>query len=45
MMCQQCGKKPATHYCSGCGKWICDSALCAAKSAVQTLQKKIAGLK
>ena len=28
---------PATHYCSGCGHYICSSAACIAKSVAATL--------
>jgi hypothetical protein len=45
MTCQQCGKRPATHFCTGCGKWICDSPVCAARSAVDTLKAKVSVLK
>jgi len=31
--CGWCGKNDATHFCKGCGKWICDSALCVARGA------------
>lgn len=34
--CFWCGK-PATHYCTGCGHWICDSLTCRFKSVAQTL--------
>jgi len=30
--CAWCGK-PATHFCSDCGKYICDKWICKAKSA------------
>lgn len=34
--CAWCGA-PATHYCSGCGKCICGSASCRAKSVASML--------
>lgn len=34
--CAYCGD-PATHFCSGCGNWICDRVLCNAKGAAKTL--------
>lgn len=35
-MCQwHCGKR-ATHFCYGCGKWICDGVMCNLKSAANT---------
>ena len=30
--CAYCGLS-ATHFCSGCGKWVCDKMSCAAKGA------------
>lgn len=36
MFCGYCGA-PATHFCSGCGKWICDRFLCNAKGAAVAL--------
>lgn len=35
-MCAYCGDR-ATHFCSGCGNWICDRALCVIKGAAKTL--------
>ena len=38
--CYWCGGW-ATHYCSACGKWICDAAVCALKSAGEAAKLKI----
>ncbi len=43
MKCQQCGTNEATHYCSGCGKWICDGPACAMKSAAESLLRNPSG--
>lgn len=34
--CGYCGA-PATHFCDGCGQWVCDRFLCNAKGAAKTL--------
>lgn len=31
--CEYCKLKLATHYCYGCGKYICNSPACIAKGA------------
>ncbi len=33
-----CGRM-ATHYCYGCGKWVCSHPLCVAKSALSALKR------
>lgn len=41
--CAWCGE-PATHYCTGCGKWICNKPSCianSAASAVNNLTRRI----
>ncbi len=30
--CERCGAI-ATHFCTSCGKWLCDSTLCKTVSA------------
>jgi hypothetical protein len=39
--CAWCGL-PATHFCSACGKWICDAFLCKAKSTALALGIRVA---
>jgi len=34
--CAYCGLA-ATHFCSGCGKWVCDKGICASKAAVSAI--------
>lgn len=36
-----CGRI-ATHFCSGCGKWICSSPGCLAKSTAAAVRKAAA---
>ena len=37
MNCEICGA-PATHLCTGCGKYLCDSIACAAKGAASAIR-------
>lgn len=41
--CAYCGRQ-ATHFCTGCGNWVCDGALCAARAAAKTLQVRVLGM-
>lgn len=34
--CAYCGGI-ATHYCNGCGNWVCNSAWCNARAVAATL--------
>ncbi len=34
--CGYCGQ-PSTHFCTGCGSWVCDRFLCTAKAAAKAL--------
>ena len=40
MKCYWCGDD-ATHYCTGCGKYVCDKWLCKTKSIAATLGVKV----
>lgn len=33
MMCEVCRNAKATHFCTGCRKWLCDGFMCNLKSA------------
>lgn len=40
--CEWCGE-PATHFCTGCGKWVCDALACGLKSTIAAGKKRILG--
>jgi hypothetical protein len=45
MICEYCQVRQATHYCSTCKHWLCDSPACkaaAAKAAVMRPIKAVA---
>jgi hypothetical protein len=45
MICEYCRKNQATHFCSTCGHWVCNSPLCELRAGAKGLQngaKKIA---
>ena len=35
-VCGYCGRD-STHFCDGCGKYICDRVVCVAKGAARSL--------
>jgi hypothetical protein len=36
--CEICGA-PATHFCRGCGKWLCDKMSCNTRAAAAAVVK------
>lgn len=40
MICDYCKNRPATHFCSGCGHWVCSSPLCLFKAAAAAIAGK-----
>jgi hypothetical protein len=41
--CYWCGA-PATHFCPGCGKWICDAYACGLKSVSAVVREALTGM-
>ena len=31
-LCEYCSRNRATHYCSNCGHWVCNSPACEARA-------------
>lgn len=44
MLCEYCFKRAATHFCTGCGHWVCDDKLCNARAGAKTLLSKALGM-
>lgn len=43
-VCEYCQVRNATHFCSGCGKWVCDDARCMSRAAIKTIKAKVASI-
>ncbi len=41
MICEYCNIREATHFCSGCGHWVCSNVRCNA-AAIATATKRAA---
>lgn len=39
MLCEYCGFRQATHFCSGCGKWVCNDLWCNTQAALHAANR------
>ena len=43
-ICEYCHLVRATHFCSGCGRWVCGGLVCNAKATGAAIKKGAAAL-
>lgn len=40
-ICEYCGTRQATHFCSGCGHWVCSWPTCMARASAAAIKRGV----